>query len=169
MLSYMLYAAIYLSSLSSGRHLSDAAVAQYAHEIERQSLVTGVDSLLFVTIITHESQWHERAISKDGLDYGFMQVRKLYYSGKPEWLLNGTSNIQAGAVVINRSIDFCRKFLGREPKMQEYLACYTGSCTNRYTMCRPTRLTQHFENYQQCLLHEVTSNQSKSECQKYLY
>ena len=53
MLSYMLYAAIYLSSLSSGRHLSDATVAQYAHEIERQSIITGVSSFTYVTESTN--------------------------------------------------------------------------------------------------------------------
>jgi hypothetical protein len=163
MLAYILYIAIHLASI---QHLSTRAVDQYVQEIERQSDITGVSSLMFITIITHESQWSERAISKDGLDYGLMQVRAQYYGGKPELLLNGVTNIKAGGAVITKSIQLCRKFLKREPETQEWLACYTGSCNNYHNMCRPTRLTQKFMDYETCLEQEVMGPETKSQCQK---
>src|ERR1700722_12808067 len=146
MLTFWLYIAISMAS-SYSRHLTDGQVNRYAHAIHQQAINLGIEELDFVAIISHESEWNERAISPDKLDRGLMQVRYLYYSGKPEWLLNPEENIRAGANVLRSSIDLCRKVLHREPKFQEYYACFSGSCSNLWSMCRPTRLTKKLEDY----------------------
>jgi Transglycosylase SLT domain len=133
--------------------LSDAAVSSYANAINKQS---DIDPLVFITIAEHESGFKANAISGDGEDRGLLQIRSRYYRGKPEWLLNGAENIRVGANVIRASQDFCRKYLNREPEYQEYLACFQGSCVGNQ-VCKPTKLTQQFADYTDCLQTQIAS------------
>lgn len=122
-------------------------VTTLATTIQQQADSVGVDPFIFVAIIAHESQWNERAISEDGLDYGLMQVRRLYYGAHPNLLLNGETNIKAGANVIKKSIDFCRTFLKREPTTVEWMSVYQGNPRS----CRPSRLAKKVVDFGQCL------------------
>jgi Transglycosylase SLT domain len=121
--------------------------AALATVIQDRANYADVDPYIFVAIITHESQWAERAISGDGLDYGLMQVRSINYGGDAKYLLTGEGNIKVGAYVIKRSIEFCRGWLHREPTTQEWLSVYQGS----RRACHPTKLTKKFEDYAKCV------------------
>lgn len=133
-----------------------------ATTIQERAQYADVDPYIIVAIITHESQWRERAVSGDTEDYGLMQIRgRFYYGGKHnDWLLEGVNNIKIGTYVIKKSKDICRQHLGREPRTQEWLACYTGSCVNG-GMCKPTRLTKVIEDYELCLKDVVENNVSR--------
>lgn len=122
-----------------------------ATAIQQEADNVGVDPFVFVAIIAHESQWQERAISEDGLDYGLMQVRKLYYGAHPSLLLNGEHNIKAGAFVIKKSIEFCRKFLKREPTTAEWMSVYQGNPRS----CRVSRLSKKVADFGECLQQNV--------------
>jgi Transglycosylase SLT domain len=122
-----------------------------ATSIQQQADTVGVDPFVFVAIIAHESQWRERAISGDGLDYGLMQVRRLYYGASPNLLLNGEINIKAGAYVIKKSIDFCRTYLKREPTTAEWMSVYQGNPRS----CRVSRLSKKVTDFGLCLQQNV--------------
>jgi hypothetical protein len=140
-------------SLSPFRPVSDAKVKQFATEIQKSAETTQVDPLIYVAIITHESGWDERAISQDGEDYGLMQVRGRHYNGgkHPEWLLNPHVNLMAGSYVIQKSTDFCRRYLKREPTLQEWMSVYQGSLPS----CKRSKLTKIVEDYYMCLVQNV--------------
>lgn len=143
-------------SLAPQQHLSEQRIQYYAAEIQKAADKADVDPLLYVSIITHESQWNERAISPDHEDYGLMQTRARYYNGgtHPEWLLNPHYNIQIGTLIITGARDFCRRFLKREPTLQEWMSVYQGSKPS----CKPTKLTKIVEDYFQCLVNRVDVN-----------
>lgn len=122
-----------------------------ANTIQRQAESADIDPYIIVAIITHESQWAERAISQDGLDYGLMQVRHIHYGGDPEYLLNGEANIRVGTYVIKKSIEFCRKYLDREPTTVEWMTTYQGNPHS----CKPTKLAQKVVDYAECLEQNV--------------
>src|SRR5271154_4139834 len=155
--------AIQLSSPSLSTH----RVEQLATVIQQQSDKVDVDPLIEVAIITHESQWNERAISGDREDIGLMQVRARYHGPNArQWLLNGEANIRVGSGVIGSSKDFCRKYLHREPTTQEWLSVYQGALPS----CKPTKLTQQFEDYAMCLQAELdplsVENEMGLDCKK---
>jgi len=140
-------------------------VDSYAAIIDKQAAAVNVDPLTFVAIIEHESHFNASAISPDGEDYGLMQVRARHYGGRAEWLLNPEVNIRAGGYIIKKSKDFCRNYLHREPEMQEWMACFQGSCTPNQ-MCKPTKLTKIIEDYQSCLEDDVLAEKESSDCHK---
>jgi hypothetical protein len=144
--------------------LPQALALNYAQAIQHQSIMTGINPLTIITIIKHESDFNYGAVSHDGFDVGLMQVRARHYNGKREWLFDGVNNIRAGTHIIKDSIDFCRKFLGREPEFQEWMSCYQGSCTNPAHFCKPTHLTQVFEDYQICIAEDMSKDKSSTEC-----
>ncbi len=141
--------------------MSHELALNYAAMIDSQAIVSGVDPLLIVAIAMHESGWNERAISKDGEDYGLLQVRARYYGGRKEWLLNPATNIKAGGYVIAKSIEFCRRWLKREPTTQEWLSVYQGSRPS----CKSTQLTKSFEDYAVCVGLEVERGKTTNECE----
>lgn len=147
-------------------NMSAPAVQAYADIINQESDKIDVSPLVIIGIIKHESDFNVKTISPDGEDYGLMQIRARYYKGDVNQLLNPKLNIQNGSYIIKEDINMCRKYLHREPQYQEWLACYTGSCIDSAHMCRPTRLTQVFEDYLMCLTTDVLTGQSKTQCQK---
>jgi hypothetical protein len=153
-------AQIVLAIQLSSSHVPTHRAEQLAEVIQQQSEKIDIDPIIEVAIITHESQWHEHAVSSDKEDYGLMQVRARYH-GKTatSWLLNGEANIRAGSDVIRASREFCRKFLHREPTTQEWMGAYQGSVPT----CRPTRLTQQVEDYANCLVAELDPLSLESE------
>lgn len=140
-------------SLAPQQHMPEKQVEYYATEIQKNADSAGVDPLILVAIITHESQWNASAISPDHEDYGLMQVRARHYSGgqNSAWLLNPHYNIQVGSYVIKKSIEFCRKYLHREPDLQEWMSVYQGS----YPSCKHTHLTKIVEDYYFCLANHL--------------
>jgi hypothetical protein len=142
--------------------LSTHAIPQVREEalakhIQKRAMYVDVDPFLVVAIITHESLWQEDAISKDGLDYGLMQIRSIYYGDNPRYLLQGENNITVGTGLIKLSINYCRNRLHREPATQEWLAIYQGSGFD----CHPTKLTKQFEDYALCLQDDVENNKDR--------
>lgn len=138
--------------------LSTHAVPEVREEmlarcIQQRAEYAGVDPLIIVAIISHESQWNERAISTDGMDYGLMQVRARHYGGNSNYLLSGESNINVGTDLIKKDIAYCQRILGRQPSTQEWLSVYQGS-PSAYK-CKPTKLTKQFEDYALCLQDNV--------------
>lgn len=147
-------------------NMPNASAQAYTDIINQEAEKLDISPLVIVGIIKHESGFDAKAISPDGEDYGLMQVRARYYGGDRTALLNPVVNIRAGSHIIKEDINMCRKFLHREPEYQEWLACYTGSCVNAAHMCKPTRLTQVFEDYLVCLTADILTGQSKTQCQK---
>lgn len=147
-------------------NMSVATAQVYTDTINKEAEKIDVSPLAIIGIIKHESDFKAGAISPDGEDYGLMQVRAKYYGGGGPALLNPIVNIRAGAYIIKEDINMCRKFLHREPQYQEWLACYTGSCIDARHMCKPTKLTQVFEDYLICLTTDTLTGQSKTQCQK---
>jgi hypothetical protein len=121
--------------------------AQLAKVISQQAEVVGVDPLLFVSVISHESLWDEHAVSKDGLDIGLMQIRVQHVGGNTNYLFYGENNIRVGGYLMKKDMEFCRKKLGREPSLQEWLSVYQGSRPS----CKPSRLTKRVEDNMLCL------------------
>lgn len=144
--------------LSAGPHYPSVRARQLATTIQHQSDAIGIDPMVEVAIIAHESQWRERIISPDNEDYGLMQVRARHYGGLDQWLLQGEHNIAVGSYIIKLDIDLCRKHLGREPETQEWMSCYQGSCTTKSHWCKPTKLTKTVEDYSQCLIDATSSD-----------
>ena len=91
-------------------------------------------------------QFNERAISSNREDWGLMQIRARYYGAPAQQLLNGEHNIKVGSFVINKSIEYCRKHLHREPITEEWLSIYQGS-----GKCKPTKLSKQVVDYANCL------------------
>src|ERR1700735_1200428 len=104
-------------------------VNTYAAAIEKQVETTTpeISPLTYITIIAHESGFRSNAISQDGMDYGLMQIRAIYYKGPATNLLNSEANIRAGAYILREDAKVCAKILGREPSLEETLSIYTGS------------------------------------------
>lgn len=161
-----------LSQILLAMHLSthnmpEVRMKQIAQVIKDQSEKIDIDPLIVVAIITHESNWYERAISADHNDYGLMQYRCLNYHGNCNWLLDGTNNIKAGTDLIRRDIEYCRKVLHREPTTQEWLSPYQGS--GRGFKCLPTHMTKDVEDYALCLAKAVERGDDPTqpcECKK---
>jgi hypothetical protein len=160
MLSYILYAILMIQS-----GMSEAQAQSYATTISIEAEKAEVSPLVMIGIIQHESEFKARAISKDGEDYGLLQIRARNYGGNKEWLLNATHNIRVGAYLIKKDIEFCERILHRKPLYQEWMACYTGSCTDPQHYCKPTHLTQVFEDYLSCLTVDALTAQTNSKCQ----
>lgn len=156
--------AISLSSMHGQSNPSRIAALAATIQTEANKPEIDIDPIMIVAIVAHESQWNERAISSDREDFGLMQVRnRYYYNGlHSNWLLDGVNNIKVGTNIIKKSKDICRTFLGREPKTQEWLACYTGSCTVS-GMCKPTKLTKVIEDYSLCM-QDVVENGTQTDC-----
>lgn len=113
-------AQIILAIQLSASTVSAPHAEQLAKVIQHQSDQIDVDPMIEVAIITHESQWNERAISGDGEDVGLMQVRARYHGANARtWLLNPELNIKVGSDIIRRSKDFCTNYLHRKPTTQE--------------------------------------------------
>jgi Transglycosylase SLT domain len=148
-----MWAYLYLTIGLLHPKMPEVMLVNYSNAITQQAETLQVDPLLFVAIIEHESRFDPRAISQDTFDMGLMQVRHKYYGGKQEWLLDGVTNIKAGATIIRKSIEFCRKLLKREPTTQEWLSVYQGSIPS----CKPTNLTKQVDNYAVCLQQDLSN------------
>jgi hypothetical protein len=148
--------------------LSTPAIDAYATAIDSQSTKLGLDSLITVAVIKHESNCYSGAISDDQFDYGLMQIRAMYYRGPSVNLLNPWVNITVGAHWLQSSKDFCQKQLGREPLTQEYLSCFQGTCKNKKTgqWCEPTPMTNRVEKYAACLQHNIEVDMSEEDCDR---
>lgn len=151
---------ILLSIQLSTHAIPQVREAALAHHIQQRAEYAGVDPFIVVAIITHESQWNERSISTDGMDYGLMQVRAAHYGADSNYLLVGESNINVGTYIIKKSIEYCRIKLGREPSTQEWLSVYQGSYKGYH--CKPTKLTAQFESYALCLQDVVVNGQDRN-------
>src|SRR5271166_1269280 len=147
-----------LSQILLAMHLSthnmpEVRQEQIAKVIKERAEFVGIDPIMVVAIIEHESLFNERAVSADGMDFGLMQYRCKNYNGDCNWLLDGTNNIKAATDLIRRDIEYCRKTLHREPTTQEWLSPYQGSGSG--FKCKPTHMTKAVEDYALCLAQAV--------------
>lgn len=157
-------ATIALAINLSSPKLLPSRVQVYSKTIAAQSAKLEIDPLIIIAIIKHESHWVQGLISRDGEDYGLMQVRSRYSTTPPERLLLGENNIIVGTYMIKSSQHFCEKRKGQKPSTQEWLACYQGSCTGPGHMCKPTRMTSVVEQYAQCLRDAINERMSNFDC-----
>jgi len=161
----------FVISLSAPK-LPSVQVNQFAEVIQTQAEKNDIEALMFVAIIQHESLFNERALSKDGQDFGLMQIRSSHFGGNNNAnnarLLIGIENIKVGAYSIKLNKEFCEHWLGRTPETEEWLACYTGSCKATRNFCKPTKLTKQFSDYEKCLEKEVDTGMSE-DCGKIYY
>jgi len=162
---YRELAQIILAIQLSAPSLPQIKVEQFAPVIQKDAMKVEVDPLIFVSIILHESGFNEGLVSRDGLDEGLMQIRAANFGNNKIGLLVGTFNIDVGAYSIKINKEFCAKHLKRQPSNQEWLSCYQGSCNSFAHMCKPTRLTKQFEDYELCLQYEVEHN-TNAHCRK---
>lgn len=150
MLSHLIsLPAILLAINLSAPNLNPRTTLYYGKAIQKEAMRTETSPIIGIAIIDHESKWRSWMISEDGEDYGLMQIRARF-SRNPQWLLDGQANIRAGFGWIDSSKDFCEKHLKREPKTQEWLSCYQGSCKPSKA-CKPTWLSNRVEKYAQCI------------------
>lgn len=160
LLSYIMdLPSILLAINLSAPGLSAHTANYYGKILLKESIRTEVSPLIGIAIIEHESRWNPSKISKDGFDYGLMQIRARF-SKHPQYLLEGGSNIRTGFGWIDSSKDFCEKELGREPETQEWLSCFQGSCRLNHR-CKPTKLTRRVEMYAECLESCLMDNVSR--------
>jgi transglycosylase-like protein with SLT domain len=114
----------------------------YEKAIQEGSKALKIDPLMVVEIMWHESRMHEKAISKDGEDYGLTQIRARYRPGclldkdpvhapskacaqEKQKLLNGAYNLQAMFEAIGTWISVCKKKTGFISE-ESYLWAYSG-------------------------------------------
>ncbi len=107
----------------------------YAKIIDTRSTKLGVDPLMIVEIIRHESGWKANAISKDKEDYGFGQIRVRYRAAclKPGFqceqekkkLLEPVYNLHAIFDTIEAWAAFCKQKNG-SVKEDQWLQAYAG-------------------------------------------
>lgn len=148
-------------SMSASTKLPQVQVKSFAEAIQKQSIQTGINDLLFIAIAEHESHFYEGAISKDGFDVGLLQIRAKNVGGDIARLLNGVENIRVGAYLLKLNRDFCEKQLGRAPEEIEWLSCYAGQCTTKQNFCKPSRMTRQIEYYRECLEREIETEQDQ--------
>lgn len=140
--------------------LPSQTVELYAKQIQKSCEVKGVEPLEIIAIITHESQWNAGIISPNGFDYGLMQIRKKYYKGNANNLLDPLLNINIGVYYAYINKEFCFKLLKRDASFQEWLSGYTGTWG-----CKPTELTKMFDEYKICIQKDI-ENDTNSNCRK---
>ena len=119
----------------------------YAKTIYRQQVKLGVDPLDTIAIAAHESHWNQSLVSKDGLDWGLMQIRSKYVKIPSQYLLEGSVNIKVGTNFMVSAQNFCGKWLKREPSKQEWLSTYQGSKRR----CKSTNMAFKVESYSKCI------------------
>ena len=149
-------AQIILAIQLSTSHLLPVRAQSFAQVMQKDAVKIGIDPFLFVAIAAHESHFNELAISKDGEDYGLLQIRAKYIKYNPNWLLTGENNINVGSYLITKDIEYCQKILHREPTTQEWLSVFQGS-PSAYK-CKPTKMTKQFEDYAVCLDNNIVNN-----------
>ena len=111
----------------------------YAKTVREVSKEHHIDPFTIVAIGWHESRWRSSVISRDGEDYGIMQIRARYVGGcrgKPgdsesckatkASLLNPHVNIRSAARHITEWRKTCRKLTGRPALFARWLHGYGG-------------------------------------------
>ena len=155
-------AKIILAIQLSAPTMASVQAEAYAKIIKQQAEVFDIDPLLPVSVAKHESRWNPFAISSDKQDYGLLQIRcGLAYKGPCQDLFNPEINIRMGTYLMAKNRDFCRKWLKREPTIEEYMSNYAGT----YHFCTPTRISRNFESYRACL-ESVVENGATRDCNK---
>lgn len=120
--------------------LSRDVAKQYAAVIHQQSRARRLDPYLMVAVIAHESRLRAplRYTAAGELYVGLGQIRARNYPECRESLdsesckrriaslQDGSTNLHQAAIVLDQSRVFCRKHLGRKPKIAEWLSVYQG-------------------------------------------
>ena len=89
--------------------LSSARKATYATMIDAASARMKIDPLIVIALIDHESGWRERAVSKDGKDFGLGQIRAAFVpKAERKKLLQGIFNLGKALGAIEAWRSLCR-------------------------------------------------------------
>jgi hypothetical protein len=148
----------------SAPNLPDVDANRFAVAFQQKAVEDDQDPFSGVAIATHESQFRERAISGDRLDWGLMQVRRTAALWHTD-LLNGVVNIGVGMYILKINKEMCARVLKREPTFPEYLSCYEGYCRSPAVMCRSTTMSIQHEKYRACLENDVLNGGTEN-CRK---
>lgn len=117
--------------------LPDTTRASYAKVVREVSKKHQIDPFTIVAIGWHESRWRS-IVSRDGNDYGIMQIRARYSKSclkdsestacqaSKVRLLNPHYNIRRAAQLITKWRKTCRKLTGRPALFHRWLHGYGG-------------------------------------------
>ena len=118
--------------------LPQSTRASYAKVVREVSEEHRIDPFTIVAIGWHESRWRSSAVSRDGEDYGIMQIRARYSSAcqkdqaseacqaSKTRLLNPHYNIRRAASLITKWRQTCRKITGKPALFARWLHGYGG-------------------------------------------
>ena len=114
-------------------------VKAYAKTVQSAAKKHRIDPFTITAIGWHESRWRASVVSRDGEDYGIMQIRARYLKGcrgvplksksclsAKASLLNPYFNIRAAAGYIAAWRKTCRKLTGRPALFARWLHGYGG-------------------------------------------
>jgi hypothetical protein len=165
-------AAIVLAIRFANPSVNEEDATRYAAALQVEAEQHDFDPLTGVAIIRHESQFHPRAVSPDGEDYGLAQVRARHVGAckkdrnpkrnpsaacraQKERLLQPEESIRVMAQLITSHRKLCRKKTGND-SFQSWLASYQGRNVAREDRwCTPGDGTLKVIKYRDRLLREV--------------
>lgn len=129
-----------------------------AKALQAEAQAHDFDPLTGVAIITHESRFNAKAVSRSGEDFGLAQIRARYVGackkdpnpvktpGKAckqvhAMLLDPTENVRMMAEMITRNRKFCKKKTG-SARFERWLASYQGrNNARKKRWCQPGKGT----------------------------
>lgn len=119
--------------------LSKQTRNSYAKTIQVTAKKYELDPFTLVAIAWHESSFRPSVVSKDGEDYGLMQIRARYQKGcrnvsqdskscqvEKARLLNGHYSIRRAGALIRSMRKLCRKRTKRPALFHRWMALYAG-------------------------------------------
>ena len=161
-------------------NVSEEDATRYAVALQAAAVENEFDPLTGVAIIHRESQFHPRAMSKDGEDFGLAQVRARYIGAckldrdpkrRPsaacqavkESLLDAEENIRVMGQLITGHRKLCRQKAGHSRQLG-WLASYQGSNSRKENRwCAPSDGARSVVKYRDRLAREVAKRAKEIE------
>ena len=153
--------------------VTDADAERYAVVLQKEAKAHDFDPLTGVSIISHESAFNPKVVSKNGEDHGLAQIRARYIGAckntsdpiknptpacekVKQMLLEPEENIRVMAELITRHRKFCKKKVG-SARFDRWLASYQGrNYPKKKRWCKPGKGTWKVINYRRHLIAELS-------------
>jgi transglycosylase-like protein with SLT domain len=160
--------------------VSEEDATRYAAALQAAAVENEFDPLTGVAIIRRESQFHPRAASRDGEDFGLAQVRARYIGAckkdkdpkrRPsaacqavkESLLDPDENIRVMGQLITGHRKLCRQKVGHTRQLG-WLASYQGSNSRKENRwCAASDGARNVVNYRDRLVREIAKRSKEIE------